>query len=136
MSAADADRQTLIDLSKAWMRAWIDRDRATLEALLDDDFVLTVSSRPDLPVRRDEWLAMTERYVCTDFRHHWIEPRLFGDVAVVASMATQAATVGPVDRSGAFFLTDVWRRRDGRWRVAARHSSRPEASTTGAAVGR
>lgn len=37
------------------------------------------------------------------------------------------ATLGDADRSGSFFLTDVWRLEpDGQWRVCARYSSYPE----------
>lgn len=124
-----ADADALAGLQSAWMQAWIDRDRPTLEAILDEDFVLTVSANPSAPVTRSRWLAATETYLATDFSYDWMHVRLFGDMAVVASTATQTASVGGQDRSGTFFLTDVWRKTDGRWRVAARHSSRPETGS-------
>jgi hypothetical protein len=33
------------------------------------------------------------------------------------------------DRSGTFFITDIWRKTADGWRVAERHSSRPEPAT-------
>jgi hypothetical protein len=59
--------------------------------------------------------------------------RILDDVAVVSSIAVQRATAFGVDRSGAFFLTDVWQRSgDHTWQVVARCSSHPKPSTSSA----
>jgi hypothetical protein len=60
--------------------------------------------------------------------------RVFGDIAVIASVATQVASVHGVDRSGRFFLTDVWRRVGDTWQVIERHSSHPEPHSQSAAA--
>ena len=50
-----------------------------------------------------------------------------GPVNGMSAIADQQARLGEVDRSGSFFLTDVWRLEpDGQWRVCARYSSHPE----------
>jgi hypothetical protein len=62
-----------------------------------------------------------------------MQVRDFGDVVVVSSLATQRATAFGEDRSGTFFLTDVWRATpDGAWQVIARYSSYPEPATASA----
>lgn len=121
-------------LQEAWMEAWIANDRAVLERILAPEFALVVSARPEARVDRAAWLrtASTE-YTCDTFRYDAMQVRDFGDVAVVSSVATQRATAFGQDRSGSFFLTDVWRTDDdGMWRVIARYSSYAEPNTASA----
>jgi ketosteroid isomerase-like protein len=124
-------------LSVEWMQAWKDRDRAKLEGILADDFVLILSASPDRPVVRARWLEFAlGDYVCESFEYKSQSVRELGDIAIVASIYTQKAAVGSQDRSGEFFLTDVWQRRAGRWQVVARYSARPEgwSASAGAVV--
>ncbi len=124
-------------LSVAWMQAWKDRDRATLERLLAEDFVLVLSASTERPVDRAHWLEMAlGGYTCESFEYKSQNVRLLGDTAIVASVYTQKASVAGQDRSGDFFLTDVWQQRGGRWQVVARYSSKPEglSPSSGAVV--
>lgn len=116
------------DLSTRWMRAWIDLDHATLEALLEPDFALIVSAMPAVRMERAAWLATCQRYRCTEFAYHQVQVRELSDgIAVMSAIAEQQAALDGVDRSGKFWLTDVWRRdAAGEWRVCARYSSFPE----------
>jgi ketosteroid isomerase-like protein len=122
------------ELQNRWMCAWRDGDRAVLEQILAPDFALTVSARPSARIARAEWLhAALNGYVCHAFEYRDMQVRELGDVAVVSSVGVQRATAFGVDRSGAFFLTDVWRRgSEGRWQVVARYSSHPEPDTASA----
>jgi hypothetical protein len=60
-----------------------------------------------------------------------LELRDFGNVAITSLVLFQQAEVGGVDRSGDFFLTDVWvqntpdasRLDAANWKIAARYSS-------------
>lgn len=116
------------------MAAWMANDRATLERLLAPDFALVVSARPEARVDRAAWLrtAGTE-YTCEAFTYDGMQVRDFGDVVLVSSLATQRATAFGQDRSGTFFLTDVWRiAADGAWQVIARYSSHAEPATASA----
>ena len=69
------------------------------------------------------------RYVCSRFSYRAAQVReLAPGLAIMSAIAGQVATLGDVDRSGAFFVTDVWRLQpDGEWRVSARYTSHPEA---------
>jgi ketosteroid isomerase-like protein len=120
---------------EAWMAAWIANDRATLERILAPEFALVVSAQPEARVDRAAWLrtAGTE-YTCESFRYDGMQVRDFGEVVVVSSLATQRATAFGRDRSGTFFLTDIWRRAgdDGAWQVIARYSSYAEPATASA----
>jgi ketosteroid isomerase-like protein len=56
--------------------------------------------------------------------------RVLGDLAIASFIADLAARVRGAERSGKYFITDVWRHRDGAWRVVGRYSSRPEEASS------
>ena len=114
--------------STAWMNAWVARDCAVLEDSLAPDFALIVSAMPERRMERDRWLATCDHYVCTRFAYRDVQVReLAPGLAVMSAVGDQSAAMGDVDRSGAFFLTDVWRlESDDKWRVCARYSAYPE----------
>jgi ketosteroid isomerase-like protein len=116
------------------MEAWRTGDRATLERVLAPEFALVVSAHPAARMDRALWLEKAlDGYSCESFRYDEMQVRDFGDVIIVSSLATQRATALGQDRSGTFFLTDVWRPgMDGEWQVIARYSSHPEPFTASA----
>jgi hypothetical protein len=121
------DSQTLTELQHRWMEAWRRRDRDTLELILAHDFALTVSTDPAKPIARADWLRLAlGPYRCDSFTYQSMTVRVLGSLAIVASRYRQQASVGDADRSGEFFLTDVWRRTEASWQVVARYSSFPE----------
>jgi ketosteroid isomerase-like protein len=126
--------RTIQGLQDRWMQAWRERDRATLEQLLAPDFALVVSAQPSQSVARAAWLPMAlSGYSCDTFEYRNMQVRDFVDLVVVSSIGVQRATAFGVDRSGEFFLTDLWRpTADGTWQVFARYSSHPESQTLSA----
>ena len=115
-------------LEEEWSRAIQAQDKARLEEFLRPEYTLTVAVADQLAhVDRAAWLqnAITG-YVIHEFRFHEVTVREYGHIAVVSSRYTQKATVGGRDRSGEFFLTDIWVKSGDRWQVSARYSSRPE----------
>jgi hypothetical protein len=113
----------LTALERAWMEAWIRKDREMCSRILADDFILT-SARGVL-MSKSDWLAGLAMFDCTAFAWDEIIVRLFGEVAIVHSRIRQAAAVAGHDWSGVFLLTDVWVRRDGQWQVVSRHGTGP-----------
>ena len=125
-----SDGQEIRRLQDEWMQAWIRQDRAVLERILAPEYALTVSSMPDRPISRSQWLGMLSRYTAMGFEYDQMQVRLFGDFAVVSSIGRAiGAQVDGADRSFPFFLTDVWRKRQGQWQVVPRYSSLPEGAT-------
>ncbi len=114
-------------LEQAWMTAWVERDLATCERILADDFMLT-SARGVLMSKR-EWLAAAmSTFSCTAFIWEELLVRPFGladDMAIVHGRSTQQASVAGRDWSGVFLVTDVWARRNGQWQVVSRHGTGP-----------
>ena len=115
--------QEIQQLERAWMAAWVERDRATCERILADDFLLT--SARGIPMRKSDWLAAMSSFVCTVFTWEELVVRPFGDTAVVHGRSRQQASVSGQDWSGVFLVTDVWVRRNGQWQVVSRHGTGP-----------
>lgn len=127
------DERELRRLQQEWMQAWVREDRPALERILAPEYQLIVSSMPERPFSREQWLAMIGRYTAEGFEYEKMVVRVFGDTAVVSSLGhIKGAQVDGKDRSGTFFLTDVWQRRGGRWQVVSRYSSKPEGETASA----
>ncbi len=127
--------QQIQKLQNEWMQAWVREDRATLERILAPEYKLIVSSMPDRPVSREQWLALIGRYTAEAVNYDKMVVRLLGDTAVVSSLLNvEGAKVDGLDRSGTFFVTDVWQRRDGGWQVVSRYSSMPEGNTPSASA--
>lgn len=123
------DPTTLLpELERTWMTAWMEKDRATCDDMLDDEFLLS-SSRGVL-IRKSAWLAnaMTT-FNCQEF--DWLEVlvRPFENVALVHATIRQVASVGGQDWSGVFMLTDVWVMRGPQWKVVSRHGTGPLPKT-------
>lgn len=118
----------VLDRSTRWMQAWVDQDRSALEDSLAHDYALIVSANPTQRMDRARWLSTCDIYVALSFRYRDVQVReLAPGLAVMSSVADQKASLNGVDRSGSFFLVDVWRlEADGQWRVCSRYSSHPE----------
>jgi ketosteroid isomerase-like protein len=131
----DEIAKKITELSTRWMRAWMDNDRATLEAMLAPDYALIVSSLPGRRMDRATWLATCERYRCTAFAYRDVQVRDLGGLAAMSAIADQSASLDGVDRSGSFWLTDLWRPGGANgWQVCARYSGAPEPTGASAAA--
>jgi ketosteroid isomerase-like protein len=106
-----------------FQRCIAERDVEAAARVLDADYALVLVQPVAAAIPRERWLA-----TLPDYRVHSYEVQeqfidIDGDVAAVLHRARMHATVGGVDRSGIFIVTDIWRRRDGQWRVWKRHST-------------
>ncbi|HEY2171116.1 MAG TPA: hypothetical protein VGJ30_15940 [Candidatus Angelobacter sp.] len=108
------------------------RDHKTLdERFLDRNYALRISDDPARKISRKDWLATLNVYFVKNWEIRDLELRDFGNVAITSLVLFQQAEVGGVDRSGDFFLTDVWvqntpdasRLDAANWKIAARYSS-------------
>lgn len=127
---SDVDFDAVTAASRRWMQAWMEQDRKTLDEFLGPDFALVVSTVPTKPFERSDWLetAVTS-YVCTRFAYEGIHcRRISADIVAMSAIADFDASIGGIDRSGRYFVTDLWHRVDGSthgWQISARYSSRP-----------
>jgi len=108
------------------------RDHKALdERFLDANYSLRISDDPARKISRQDWLSTLDFYLVKNWQMRDFELREFGNVAITSLVLFQEAEVRGVDRSGDFFLTDVWVQNNvgahrldaGNWRIAARYSS-------------
>lgn len=121
----------IIQLERAWANAMQQRDLTQLNNLVTDDFFVTIAveGMPLQVTTREPWLSVMPNYEILEMTLDDIRATVYGDVAVATLLWTQRARVPGGERSGTFFITDIWRNIDDLWRVAERHSSRPEPAT-------
>lgn len=79
---------------------------------------------------RELWLSVLPRYVIHRHEITDMHVSIWNDLAVVTLAITQAAEpLNDRDISGNFLITDISVRRDEKWLVAERHSSRQEKAS-------
>ena len=129
MSSANHDpEQAFIDLETRWARAIQAQDATQMSQFLADSYFLAIAAQgmPLQYVYRDKWLETLPAYNIESFSIDDIHVGIYGSTAIVSMLFTQKAIVHGQDRSGQFVITDIWVKLDEGWRVAERHSSRPE----------
>ncbi len=131
---ASVAEQQIVELEKSLNNAIQSQDLAQTRQFLADGYFLAVAvqGRPLQIVPREEWLENLRFYKIHSYTIDDMKVSVYGDTAVVVMLYTQKATVGrtPRDRSGQFLITDMWVKQKDGWRIAERHSSRPEQSPT------
>ncbi len=117
-------QKELIDLEHEWLQAISRDDMEKLESIVGHEYTLTANGFPGGRTRisRQEWMATVPAYEVHSYELGNIVVKDYDDAAVVFADFDLQATVRGEDRSGAFAVTDVWVRRDGRWQVVARSS--------------
>ena len=113
----------LVERSDSWQRAIERRDVAAAGDHLADDYALVIVQPVRTVMQRAQWLALLPDYVISDYELEERVVEVEGDLALVLQRVRMQATVRGADRSGPFVLTDLWRRRDGTWKVWRRHST-------------
>jgi ketosteroid isomerase-like protein len=107
----------------AWHACVELRDVAGAADFMDDDFHLVLVEPIRYVQPRAGWLQTLPAYVV----HEWeVLERVVdvdGEVGALLQRVRMRATVRGQDRSGVFILSDIWRLRDGAWRIWRRHST-------------
>ena len=128
MSAKSAnDFNNILSASERWMRAWQAQDRAALEKVLAPDFTLVVATAPHYHFDRENWIDLAVGpYRCSRLLYENVQfHRLSADIIAMSAIADQDAALGREDRSGRFFVTDLWKKNGSSWQISARYSSPP-----------
>lgn len=120
--------QEIIELERQWAAVIKSQDIAQASRFLSEDYFLAVGVQGALLYifPRKEWLETLKFYVTESYNIDDIKVHIYGDTAVVVMLFTQKAAWRGQDRSAQFVITDIWVKQKGGWRVAERHSSRPE----------
>ena len=111
-------------LEREWTEIVARRDVEAARRLLADDFVLSSAGGVSPSMPRDAWLATLDRIETRSLECSDVEPRVFGDVAVVRARLRWDASFADRDLTGDYLVTDVFTRRDDGWRASWRVSVR------------
>ncbi len=124
--------QQIIELEKQWNSAIQRQDSAAMNRFLADGYFLAigVQGSPLQIFPKATWLETLRVYKIEPLSFDDMRVHCYGDTAVVFLLYTQKAAVRGQDRSGQLVLTDIWVKQNNEWRVAERHSSRPEPQAT------
>ena len=120
--------EEIIDLEKSFATAIKSQDTSQTEKFLSDTYFLAIGVQGTTLqiIPRERWLLGLKDYVTESFSIDDIKVNVYGNTAVALLMYSQKATVRGQDRSAQFMLTDIWIKEDIGWKIAERHSSRPE----------
>src|SRR3954452_10727533 len=122
--SAEEDREELAQLEEGWMRAMQMRDEETLERLVAPGFRFTALHLAPEPMSREQWMgAAMGGYHIISFAYESMDIDVFGDTGVIHPRSSQLANSDPATLSQGYRLPDIGARREGQWRVVARHSS-------------
>ncbi|MFL6205790.1 MAG: DUF4440 domain-containing protein [Acidimicrobiales bacterium] len=113
----------LADAMRELDRCLWDRDRAGAERVLDEGYALELVTPAPAVMPRERWLEVLPDYVLHEYEAEEQHVAEDGDEAAVLTRVRMRATVLGEPRDGIFVITDVWRRRDDRWRLWRRHST-------------
>lgn len=125
------DAAALLAAEHSWTAAIAAHDLSALERIIAPEYrlIVGVSGKPLQVMSRERWLGSIHLYQFESVAFEDVQTTAAGEIGIVTLLWTQKASVNGIDRSATFFITDLWRREQGVWRVFERHSSRPEAPT-------
>lgn len=100
------------------------KDTNTMERLVSPEFTQRVSDAPERSLPRILWGQPSSSYKIESIdARHYAARKLAEDLAVVSLLLTQQATFEGRDRSGDFYVVDIWKKSGKGWQMIARYSS-------------
>ena len=118
------DAEVIAGIEQRIAKAWVARDRSTIDAILAPEWSVTDASGQVLTKEQ----VLQESFGSTDRRIDSmviddVRVRLFGDVAVATGRTRASGSYRGTSSSVVLRFTDVFVRCDGRWRAVASHGS-------------
>jgi uncharacterized protein (TIGR02246 family) len=113
---SSADEEALLQIERDWMAAWLKQDSVTMEAILADGFVENYQGKATM---KKQYIADMKAGIYKIESAEVADMRavVFGDQAVVNGVSVTKGTTRGKDESGKSRWTDVYEKRDGRWRA-------------------
>jgi peptidylprolyl isomerase len=121
-SVADAEH-SLRELNRQWAEALKNRDRDSLDRILDDQFIST-GDEGQVSDKR-QWIDAAMGAIKVESSSlDDVTVRVYGDTGVVAGRWSGKFTLNGKEVSAAFRFTETFARNLGKWRAVAAHESR------------
>ena len=122
--AGSADIKAIEAIEQRIAKAWVDHDRAAIDAILAPEWSVTDANGQMLTKQQ----VMQESFGSTDRRIDRmvideVNVRLYGDVAVATGRTEATGSYRGTSASVVLRFTDAFVRRNGRWQAVASHGS-------------
>ena len=113
-------------LEREWVSAIVNKDGATIDRLLAEEFAGTSPTAHSYTKRMAIDDLKSGAFVVTSMDLDEIAVNSYGNVAVAFASQEEKSTYDGKDISGHYHYTDVWVKKDGRWQAVASHGTRYE----------
>ncbi len=123
-SAAQTVAQQITQLSADWMRAVWDKDDTVLNRVMADDFVLLSPGGSIKSQTRPDWLRSVRLAGNGECGYSNVHVQSIGsEMAIMAARMSCKGDFHGIGLEADSVVSDVWVKRDGTWRIAARVAS-------------
>ena len=125
-NADDQTEQKIKQLAHEWLDAARQRDRATLDRILAEDFLISGWQPEGRLADKQYYIEDCLRPVDIQdgsYQFDRWQVRRYGETAVVNCVLEIHAIVEGMKWGGEVLITDVWVRERDRWQVVTRHTS-------------
>ncbi len=124
-TADGADEEALLQISRDWSNAIVNKDRAALDSIMAADYVGNDDGETRTK-RQNIARIMGSAFKLESIEIVNMQPMVFGDTAVVHGVSTGEGTISGNEVTGQYRWTDIFERRDGRWQAVASYGTSVE----------
>jgi ketosteroid isomerase-like protein/quercetin dioxygenase-like cupin family protein len=122
--APDPVTTSILQMEREWAAALVAADIGKIDNIVADDWVLTdpMGQRVSRKDANEELRSGALKFDSTT--HSDLKVSVYGDTAVVSGRSKDKGTYKGMDIGGDYAFTDVFVKRDGRWRAVSTHVTR------------
>jgi ketosteroid isomerase-like protein len=106
-------------LANDWMKAVADKDDATLNRLMAEEFVAYLPESGK-SINRTEWLRQARMMDNAECEYKSVQVRSYGEFAVASGRLFCTGEVKGIGLVADSIVSDTWVRRDNQWKVSTR----------------
>ena len=114
--------QELIKLENEWGEAIVKRDTASIDRLMADEFIAIYDGSVFTKAQYFEFVRSMKEEILSFVMDEW-QVRVYGDAGVVMARSTTKTRLAGKETTNQLRFTDIWVKRDGRWKCVAAHNS-------------
>lgn len=114
--------QELIKLENEWGEAIVKRDAASIDMLMADEFIVIYDGSVFTKAQYFELVKSMKEEILSFVMDEW-QVRVYGDAGVVMARSTMKTRLAGQETTNQLRFTDIWVKRDGRWKCVAAHNS-------------
>jgi ketosteroid isomerase-like protein len=116
---AQPAEQTIERLTIEWMTAVANKDDATLNRIMADEFIAHVPES-GRSISRSEWLRQARLMENAECEYKSTQVRNYGEWAIASGHLVCKGEIKRIGLEDDSIVTDTWVRKDGQWRVSMR----------------